>query len=81
MALKHKHMKNQFDKMKPPKHAKLGVLFFDEVKIKEGLAFNSRSWEFTGFTYICEEKDHQSKPIDNLATHPSRFLQKYIFQT
>ena len=48
-------MKNQFDKMKPPKHAKLGVLFFDEVKIK-GLVFNSRFWEFIGFTYIYAMK-------------------------
>ena len=38
-------MRKQFDKMKPPKHAKLGQLVFDEVKINEGLVFDPKNWE------------------------------------
>lgn len=37
-------MKNRFDKMKAPKYAKLVGLFFDKVKIKEGLVFDSSTW-------------------------------------
>jgi hypothetical protein len=36
--------------MKPQKHAKLGGLIFDEVKIKEGLVFVCKNWELIGFT-------------------------------
>jgi hypothetical protein len=43
------NMKKQFDKMKPPKHAKLGELVFDEVKIiNEGLVFDHKNWELVG---------------------------------
>jgi hypothetical protein len=56
-------MKMKFDKMKPPKHAKLGGLFFDEVKIKEGLVFDSSSWELIGFTDIHEENG-TNNPLD-----------------
>ena len=43
-----KNTKDKFEKMKPPKHGKLGGLFFDEVKIKEGLVFDTSSWELIG---------------------------------
>jgi hypothetical protein len=36
--------------MKPQKHAKLGGLIFDEVKIKEGLVFVCKNGELIGFT-------------------------------
>ena len=43
-------MKLKFDKMNPPKHAKLGGLFFDEVKIKDRrIVFDSSSWKLVGF--------------------------------
>ena len=48
--------------MKAPKHAKLGGLFFDEVRIKEGLVFDPSTWELVGFTDV---KD------DNFETDPS----------
>jgi hypothetical protein len=68
------NMKTQFKKMKPPKHAKLGGLIFDEVKIKEGLVFDCKNWELIGFTDlqgdgISDEKTGAEKPTDNLATH------------
>ena len=36
-------MKDQFEKMKPPIRGRLGGLFFDEMKIKEGLVFDSKT--------------------------------------
>ena len=72
-------MKNKFEKMKAPKRGKLGGLFFDEVKIKEGLVFDSSSWELIGFMDIIEEKDQQTKPIDSLATHVLQFFYRSIF--
>ncbi len=53
-------MKTKFNNMKAPKHGKLGGLFFDEVKINEGLVFDSSSWELIGFTDALEEKDQQT---------------------
>lgn len=71
-------MKMKFDKMKPPKHAKLGGLFFDEVKIKEGLVFDSSSWELIGFTDIHEENG-TNNPLDKLATHVLQFFYRSLF--
>ena len=67
------HMKNKYDKMKAPKHGKLGGLFLDKVKIK-GLVFDSSSWALIGFTEINEEKSQHTKAIDSLATHVLQFL-------
>ena len=67
-------MKTKFNNMKAPKHGKLGGLFFDEVKIKEGLVFDSSSWELIGFADALEEKDQQPGN-----TCPAIFLPKYIF--
>jgi hypothetical protein len=81
-------MKTQFKKMKPPKHAKLGGLIFDEVKIKEGLVFDCKNWELIGFTDLqgdgtSDENTGAEKPTDNLATHVcSLYIQgrrKYIY--
>ena len=71
-------MKMKFDKMKPPKHAKLGGLFFDEVKIKESLVFDSSSWELIGFTDIHEENG-TNNPLDKLATHVLQFFYRSLF--
>lgn len=72
------HMKNKYDKMSPPKHSKLGGLFFDEVKIKEGLVFDSSSWELIGFTDVLDEKA-ESTPSDKLATHVLQFFYRSLF--
>lgn len=64
--------------MKPPKHGKLGGLFFDEVKIKEGLVFDTSSWELIGFTEAFEE-NMESQPIDRLATHVLQFFYRSLF--
>ena len=61
------HMKNKYDRMDPPKHAKLGGLFFDEVKIKEGSVFDNSSWVLIGFTDALEGNKERN------------FLQKSVF--
>ena len=43
-------MRNNFVDKKIPEAGKFGGLFFDEVKIKEGLLFDPPSWELIGFT-------------------------------
>ena len=52
------NMKKQFDKMKPPNHAKLGELVFDKVKIKR-LVFDHKNWELVSFTDLCDEMNLQ----------------------
>jgi hypothetical protein len=64
--------------MKPSKHGKLGGLFFDEVKIKEGLVFYTSSWELIGFTEAFEE-NMEMAPIDRLATHVLQFFYRSLF--
>jgi len=51
-------MKSRFETMKIGNQGLLGGLFFDEVKIKEGLLFDPSTWELVGFTDI--EEDIQS---------------------
>ena len=63
------------------KHGLLGGLFFDEVKIKEGLVFDPSSFELIGFADIensihdlellCASKqsENDEKPEQKLATH------------
>ena len=72
------HMQCKYDKMKPPKHGKLGGLFFDEVKIKEGLVFDTSSWELIGFTEAFEE-NMEMAPIDRLATMFYNFFTEVFF--
>ena len=77
-------MKKQFDKMKPPKHAKLGQLVFDEVKINEGLVFDPKNWELVGFTDINEDeiKNGEKSATDRsekLATHVLQFFFRSLF--
>ena len=56
MSLRNKEdMRNKFEKIKAPKRGKLAELFFDEVKIKEGLVFDSSSCELIGFKDIIAE--------------------------
>lgn len=73
-------MKTKFDKMKPPKHAKLGGLFFDEVKIKEGLVFDSSTWELIGFTDIKDDNSGTDTSITSeIATHVLQFFFRSTF--
>ncbi len=65
--------------MKSTKTWEIRRTIFDEVKIKEGLVFDSSSWELIGFTDALEEKDQQMGPIDNLATHVLQFFYRSIF--
>ena len=57
-------VKNRFDKMKA--HAKLGRLFFDEVKIKVGLVFDSSNWELVGFTDIKDDNFESGTSIKSV---------------
>ena len=77
-------MRDQFDKKKPPKRANLGGLFFDEMKIKEGLVFDTKNWELVGFTDISVDavagtEASKSKAVDNLATHVLQFFFRSTF--
>lgn len=75
-------MRTQFKKMKPPKHARLGAMVFDEVKIKEGLVFDCKNWELIGFTDLQGDEltdEKTTKPADNLATHVLQIFFRSLF--
>ena len=73
-------MREEFDRMKPPKHASLGGLIFDEVKINEGLVFDHKNWELIGFTDLMEDDaTEESHGPQNLATHILQFFYRSIF--
>ena len=69
--------------MKPPKHANLGGLFFDEVKINEGLVFDHKNWELIGFTDLLDNSLTNNSPemhgSENLATHILQFFFRSTF--
>ena len=48
-------MKLKFEKAKIGKRGQLRGLFFDEVKIKEGLVFNPSTFELVGFTDLDDD--------------------------
>ena len=78
-------MKSEFLALKPTKRAHLGMLLFDEVKIKEGLVFDSATWELLGFTDIQEESELLlSEPgpkskVPQVATHVMQFFFRSVF--
>ena len=73
-------MREEFDKMKPPKHASLGGLIFDEVKINEGLVFDPKNWELIGFTDLMDDDGtEENHGQQNLATHILQFFYRSIF--
>ena len=82
-------MKESFDRMKPPKHPKLGGLFYDEVKINEGLVFDHRSWELIGFTDLQDgdvntpnaKEESSSSSSHNLASHVLQFFFRSTFSS
>lgn len=67
---------------------KFGGLFFDEVKIKEGLLFDPSSWELIGFTDLDVDESDTSNdnmttlPVQaSLATHVLQFYFKSLFSS
>jgi hypothetical protein len=55
-------------------------LFFDEVKIKEGLLFDPSSWELVGFVDLESIDVAGTENIqDSLATHILQFYFKSVF--
>ena len=77
-----KSMKSHFTKMNPPKHAKLGGLFFNEIKIKEGLVFDGSSWELIGFVDSLDTRDVLKQDLeanDKVATHVLQFFYRTLF--
>lgn len=57
---------------------RFGGLFFDEVKIKEGLLFDPSTWELVGFVDL--ENDGTNYTIQkSLATHVLQFYSKSVF--
>ena len=71
-------MRNNFVDKKIPEAGKFGGLFFDEVKIKEGLLFDPSSWELIGFTDL-DIDDKSSTVQESLATHVLQFFYKSLF--
>lgn len=82
-------MKQKFEKTKIGKRGQLGGLFFDEVKIKEGLVFDPSTFELVGFTDLDDDEtnlpsvgqlnESDSKPENKLATHVLQFYFKSLF--
>ena len=73
-------MRNNFKEQGFSGVAKLGGLFFDEVKIKEGLLFDSPSWELVGFVDLESRDVAGTENIqDSLATHILQFYFKSVF--
>eukprot|EP00112_Aurelia_sp_Birch-Aquarium-sp1_P000096 Seg1007.5 transcript_id=Seg1007.5/GoldUCD/mRNA.D3Y31 product="hypothetical protein" protein_id=Seg1007.5/GoldUCD/D3Y31 len=78
-------MKSEFLTLKPSKRAHLGMLLFDEVKIKEGLVFDSATWELLGFTDIQEESDlllsepSSRSKVPQVATHVMQLFFRSVF--
>eukprot|EP00117_Sycon_ciliatum_P043741 scpid54974/ scgid5965/ Transposable element P transposase len=64
-----------------PDRSHFGVLAFDEMKIKEGLLWDSKSNELIGFVDLAEDQDDSSctTPEDSLATHVLQFHWKSVF--
>lgn len=79
-------MRSNFAKQNISEVGKFGGLFFDEVKIKEGLLFDPSSWELIGFTNLySDESDATDSKVtistvrENLATHVLQFYFKSMF--
>ena len=63
---------------------KMSGLFFDEVKIKEGLLFDPLSWELIGFVDLDNDNDAKktsSSLQEKLATHVLQFYFKSLFSS
>ena len=84
-----KAMKEKYEKTKYSKRGQVGRLFFDEVKIKEGLVFDPSTFELIGFTDIGDDETDiptvlnddkvTATPQKNIATHVLQFFYKSLF--
>ena len=81
-------MRESFKKQGVSESGKFGGLFFDEVKIKEGLVFDPSSWELIGFIDLDVDKSDAananltaSSVHTSLATHVLQFYFKSIFSS
>lgn len=83
-------MRESFAKQDVSEVGKFGGLFFDEVKIKEGLLFDPSSWELIGFTDIPVGSNKsvssngnvtKSSVQESLATHVLQFYSKSLFSS
>ena len=75
-------MSDNFNEQGFSQSGKCGGLFFDVVKIKQGLVFDPSTWELVGFVDIDNGKLHTGSDSDiqeNLATHVLQFYLKSIF--
>ena len=80
-------IRDKFLKGKIGKRGKLGGLFFDELKIKEGLVFDAATFELIGFTDLENDEtelpslvgEPDPKPENKLATHVLQFFYKNLF--
>ena len=61
-------MKKNFEKANIGKHGLLGGLFFDEVKIKEGLVFDPSTFELIRFADIENNIDDLEVPCASKET-------------
>ena len=75
-----RHVFNHFtDSKKGPKdRSHIGALFFDEVKIKEGLVWDCKTNEIIGFVELDQNEENEELP-DQLATHILQFSFKSLF--
>ena len=70
-------MREEFDKMKQPKHASLGGLIFDEVKINESLVFDPKNWELIRFTDLMDDggtEENHAEQISPLTSYSSSIV-------
>lgn len=66
-------MRSNFAKQNISEVGKFGGLFFDEVKIKEGLLFDPSSWELIGFTNLySDESDATDSKVTISTTRKPR---------
>lgn len=82
-------MRKRFQEKNLLASASLGGLFFDEVKVKEGLVFDTSSWELIGFTDLGTDEDDLNTLLkgdgserssgNGLATHVLQFFFKSLF--
>ena len=82
-------MKKRYEEINLNGSASLGGLFFDEVKVKEGLVFDPSSWELIGFTDLGTDDDDLNGLLkgdgsehssgNGLATHVLQFFFKSLF--
>jgi len=71
-------MKNTIDKKKAPVRVNVGGLYFDELKIKEGLVWDPHTWEMIGFVDL-DINENGEDTEDHLATHILQFFYRSLF--